>query len=186
MDEIDNVDVETTETDTDVDAQADTTEQTDRPAKEDPEAKLARLERQTSQLRKKLGKDQPKTDEPSSQTNELDLSALGYLRSALGIKGQAEIGLVKEYLKAGKTVLDLEDNRHFMNDLKDLRDTAETKAATPTSSRRSSNGGQNDFDIAYSKFKETGKLPDDFKLRSAIVNAEVDKNNASLPPWQRR
>lgn len=189
-DQIDNVDVDTTQTDADVEEtekETETTEQTEKPAKapESPEAKRARLERQLEQHNKKYGFGAKKEEQPSSPTSDLDYGQRAYLATTLGIKGSAELALVREYLKNGKTIDDLVDSRHFKNDLQDLRDAADSKAATPTSTKRSGASNANDLDLALAKYEETQELPKEFELRAKVLEALDRKHSDNTPPWLR-
>ena len=59
----------------------------------------------------------------------------------------------------------------------------EVKDATPSSTKRSSGSQGTDVSTALAKFKQTGELPKDFALRSAVVNKFADESNPNKPPW---
>lgn len=154
--------------------------------KRTPEEELEYFEGRAKRLRKELGiQSDKKEEQPSSKTGDIDSGQKAYLRTVLGIKGPAELALVREYVGLGKSIEDLEDNRHFMNDLKDLREAADTKTATPSSTRRSGGGGGNDLDLAIAEYEQTQKLPKDFKLRQQVVEAMERKHSDNTPPWLR-
>ena len=110
-------------------------------------------------------------DKPSSKPNELDLGAIAYLNSMIGLKGKDEIALARQYIANGKDVLDLSDNKFFNQDLQQLRDARETANAVPKGKNRSSQAGINDVDFAVAKYKESGELPDDFATRNKVIDA---------------
>lgn len=107
----------------------------------------------------------------SSKPNELDLGAIAYLNSMVGLKGKDEIALAREYIASGKSVLDLAENKFFNQDLASLREAKETANAVPKGKNRSSQAGINDIDFAVAKYKETGELPDDFVTRNKVIDA---------------
>jgi hypothetical protein len=107
----------------------------------------------------------------SSKPNELDLGAIAYLNSMVGLKGKDEIALAREYIASGKSVLDLAENKFFNQDLTALREAKETANAVPKGKNRSSQAGVNDIDFAVAKYKETGELPEDFATRNKVIDA---------------
>ena len=89
--------------------------------------------------------------------------------------------IVNEYLANGKTLEDLEDNKHFQNDLKDLRDTKSVENAIPSGSRRSApSATKNTVEYWIAK----GELPpaDQTKLRRDVVNARY-RNEKDVSPF---
>lgn len=122
-------------------------------------------------LAKKLGLEaKPEVKEDSSKPSDLDMGSIAYLAQMTGLKGKAEIALAREYLANGKTVLDLPDNKFFIQDLQSLRDSAETANAVPKGKGRSSQSAVTDIDLAVAKFKEDGTLPKDFDTRNKVVD----------------
>ena len=117
---------------------------------------------------KKAGVD---TDTKTSKPNELDLGAIAYLNSMIGLKGKDEIALAREYIASGKQVLDLADNKFFNQDLHALREARETANAIPKGKNRSSQAGVTDVDFAVAKYKESGELPTDFATRVKVIDA---------------
>lgn len=185
MDEaIEKQDVDLEQNNESVEAQEDVK---DEKPKRTPEEELKYFEGRAARLRKQLGVDKPDekpAEKPSSSTGELDYGQKAYLTATMNIKGSAEWALVREYLANGKSIDDLIDNRHFKNDLQDLRDAAEAKAATPTSTKRSGSSG-NDFEVALAKYEQSGELPKDFTLRAKIIDAKMGKSGDQVPPWHR-
>lgn len=134
-------------------------------------------------LGKKLGleakseKTETVKNTPTDKPSEFSDGQLAILR-ADGIKRKDEIALVQEYVDTGKKLLDVLENKHFLNDLKDLRETRESTDAVPKGKGRTAQTGTTDLDLAVAKFNETGELPEDFTLRTQVVNklAEREKD----------
>lgn len=156
----------------------DTTEHEATPDKpvETPEAKLARLERQASQLRKKLGVQPVKTveeDKPEEKKGGLDRIDKAILR-AEKIHDADEIDLVQSIMKeTGKDIEDVLESRYFKAELKALRDDKNTEEALTPSSKRSGNSNKNTVEYWIAK----GEMPpaSEPKLRQAYVNAKMSK-----------
>lgn len=182
--EIDYVDVETTETDTGA-VETESPEQTEKPARqqETPEAKLGRLERQAAQLRKRLGIEQEvKTEPKSTQTTDtkstdLDWGQKAFLR-AEGIKGAEETKLVTDFMEnTGKSLEDIVDSKFFQAELKELREAKASAEATPSAKRGSPQTAKSTVD--YWLDKDT--LPEDVKLRREVVNAKIARSKGTNP-----
>lgn len=165
-----------------------TEEKAEKPSKpkRTPQEELEYFEGRAARLRKKLGTDNESDSKgdtakaaPTERSSELDLGAIAYLNSMVGLKGKDEIALAREYIASGKEVLDLAENKFFKQDLQSLREARESADAIPKGKGRSGQTGVTDVDVAVAKFKETGKMPDDFKTRVAIKNklVEEEKNN---------
>lgn len=146
----------------------------DKKSEETPEARLARLERMTAQQKKKMGIDSSSKSEKKSESkksDDLDYGQKAYLR-AEGIKRGDEESLVMEYIKnTGKSLEDILDNKHFQNDLKDLRETIATSDAIPKGSKRSAQSSIDSVEYWIAK----GELPpaDQMELRRKVVNAKI-------------
>ncbi len=149
--------------------------------KETLEAKKARLERQLKQTRKQMGEtdDEPA---PSKKSGDLDYGQKAYLTATMNIRGSEEWALVKEYVGAGKSIDDLVDNRHFNNDLKDLREAKASKDALPSGTKRSGQSARDEVSYWVAK----GELPphDQVELRRAVVNARIkaEGNDSAFIP----
>lgn len=145
--------------------------QTEKP-QETPEAKLARLKRQTQQLEKKLGlKDEPK----SSKSNELDYGQKAFL-TANGIKGNDEYKLVQEVIaNTGKSLEDVLESKYFLAELNEIRELKASQNATPQGSKRSAQTSRDTVDYWLAK----GELPpaNEQELRRKVVNARIDKES---------
>jgi len=155
--------------------------------KETPEAKLARLDRQASKLRKQLGlEDKPKKDaKPAptkSKTDGLDETQLDYL-DLKGITESEDIEVIQKVIvKTGMTVREALKDDYVVSKLKDLKEQRDVKGAIPSSTKRGA-ATASTVEQALARFERDGKLPDDFELRSKVVNALTDKNGSSKPAW---
>jgi len=123
------------------------------------------------EVSKEEPKAEPEPQKESSKPSEIDYGEKAYLRSALDVKGADELQLVKEFKgKYGMSVEEMETDSVFLGKLNNLREARESQAAVPKGTKRSGQQGTTDVDIALAKYKETGKLPEDFKTRSEVVN----------------
>lgn len=120
-----------------------------------------------------------KAETKETKSDSLDYGQKAYIASVLGVKGEEELALLKDYLDNGKTLEDLADNKHFQNDLKDLREVKATKDATPSSSKRSGNTAKDSVDYWLAK----GELPpsDQPDLRRQVVNAKIARQKSANP-----
>lgn len=144
---------------------------------ETPEAKLARLERQAKQLRKKLGVDEPETKSKKSKKSEdLDYGQLAYL-SAKGIESDEDIDFVKEVMvETGKDLKDVIKSKYFQAELKDRKEAAIVREAIPSSSKRSGTSTKDTVEHWLAK----GQLPppEQTELRRKVVNARIQKESS--------
>lgn len=140
--------------------------------KESDEAKLARLERQAKQLKKRLGvEEKPAKKEVSENKDGLDRIDKMILRSE-GIKSEDEMSLVQEFMKdTGKDVEQILESRAFKAELKALREEKATEDALPRGTKRSSNTAKSSVDYWLAK----GELPpaSEVQLRREVVNAKM-------------
>lgn len=183
--------VETQNNDTELDLGSDTQEtveteetQSEEAPKESPEDKLARLERQAKQLRKKLGiEDKPKVkQEPKSKINnektDFDWGEKAFLRS-YDIKGADEVSLVKQWIdRTGDSLDSVVEDDIFQAKLSKLREARTVKQALPNGSKRAPITAKDSMDYHIDKYNQTGELPSDFKTRSAVLETIV-KNKKS-------
>lgn len=158
--------------------------------KRTPQEELEYFEGRAARLRKKLGNErEPSIIEsksaPTGKPSDLSDGQVAILRTE-GIKTKAEVALFKEVMaETGKGVLDLLDSSYFQSRLTEFRDNQASANAIPKGKNRSGQPEVNDVDVAFAKFGETGKLPEDFKTRIAVKNklveAEKSKNMFSGP-----
>lgn len=128
---------------------------------------------------------EPVKKEEAPKTGELDETSVLWLE-VKGVKTEDadEMKLVENWRKdSGKDVKSIWASRIFQAELKDLRAEREVQNAMPGSTKRANAGGAPNLQAAIAKFEATGELPADFKLRSEVVNATVDKQNTNKPSW---
>lgn len=155
-------------------------------AKETPEARKARLERELKQLNKKHGfKDK---EEPPAKRNsgELDETQLDYL-DLKGISEDEDIEVIQKIVsKTGMTVRQALKDDYVVAKLDANRAQRAVKDATPGNQKRGNGGGSGtDLAAAIAAYDSKGVLPEDFKLASEVVNAITSRNSSSRPPWQK-
>jgi len=147
---------------------------------ETPEAKSARLARMQDRHDKKHGlgkyankgakKDEPSPKDDKKSGEDLDYGQKAFLASSeLKIQGKKELALVKEYAATGKSLDDILENRHFQNDLKDLREAKAADDALPKGTKRAA--GSTKDSVEY--YLKNGGLPpaDQTELRRKVVDA---------------
>lgn len=192
MDEIEQSDVDTINDENLETSDQETVEQTPEPAPKKEwtlEQKLARVDRMKAKLEKELGIDAKPKETPKSETKgtpgELDETQLDYL-DLKGISDEDEIAVIQTVIaKTGQTVRQVLKDDYVQAKLEKLRADKAVKDATPSSTKRSGPGQSNDVAAAIAKFEQTGSLPDDYSLRTAVVNALESKTDVSKPRWQR-
>lgn len=148
--------------------------------KESPEDKLARLERQAKQLRKKLGVEEkkPVTKKEEKQSDEFDEGQLAYL-TAKGIEADEDVDFTRDELKKhGGTLRELLNNEYFQAKLKSRRDSAAALVATPSASRRSGTKVTDEVEFHYAKYLKDGAsylktLPRE--MREKLVNKRLEQ-----------
>lgn len=142
--------------------------------KETPEAKLARLKRQTAQLEKKLGLEEK--PESKSKSGDLDYGQKAFLKS-YGVAGSDELQLVREYLSNGKSLDDLPNNKYFQNDLSELRDARLVRQAVPSGTARANNNPRDSVEYWIAK----GEMPpaDQTQLARDVLNARIKRETSN-------
>jgi len=148
--------------------------------KETPEARLARMERQTAQLRKKLGVE-PKEEKPEPKSNkseDFDYAQKAYL-VANGIKGKKEQELAQEFVKnTGKELDDIVENKFFQAELKELREADASANAIPKGSKRSASSPRDSVDYWLAKDELPENTPENQELRRQVVNARYKRETS--------
>ena len=163
-----------TEEDTNEEEQDTTEESTEKP-KRTPQEEYDYYNGRAQRLAKKLGVEHKSTQ--TEKPNELDYGQMALLRTE-GIKGSEELALFREVMgETGKGVLDVMDSNYFKSRLADLRESRASTDAIPRGKNRSGQTGVTNIDLAIAQYKESGKLPDDFKTRSTVIKqiAEAEK-----------
>lgn len=149
--------------------------------KESSEDRLARLERQAKQLRRKLGKDEPvkfETKKVEKQSNDFNEGQLAYL-SAKGIDSDEDVDFTMgELKKHGGNLRELLGNEYFKSKLEARKQAKIALDATPTNSHRSNQGTRDEAEMHYAKYLSEGEnylsdLPLD--MRAKVVNMRLVK-----------
>lgn len=162
----------------DIDEDENTGEETHTEKKtESIEAKKARLERQLSQINKKLGNSTEKKAEPVEERKEgLDRIDKAILR-AEKITNSDEIQLVQDIMReTGKDIEDVLESRYFKTELKAMREESNAQDALSSNSKRAGNSNRNTVEYWIAK----GEMPpaNEPKLRRDYVNAKIAKTSA--------
>ena len=117
------------------------------------------------------------------KSNELDETHLAYLELK-GISEDDDIKVIERHInRTGESVREALKDDYIISKLAANKEKREVKDATPSSTKRSGSGQSNDVASALAKFEQTGELPQDFKLASAVTNAVIDKANKNKPSW---
>ena len=159
----------------DLEIEEETVEETEKP-KESPEARIARLERQLSQAKKKAGVEVEPKQEKSSKEDGLDRIDKAVLR-AEKITSSDEIALVEAIKKeTGRDVEAILESRYFQSELKALREEKTSQDAMPSKAKRTSQATTNSVDYWLAK----GEMPpaNEPALRREYVNAKIEKAKA--------
>lgn len=148
---------------------------------ESPEAKLARLKRQTAQLEKKLGVEPKQESKPSGK---LDETQLDYL-DLKGVSEEEDIKVIETVMRnTGKTLRETLKDEYVVATIDENRRTRGVRNAIPGSSKRAG-VETNSTDFYVNKFKDTGKLPADFETRSKVVDALTAESSDRVPGFMR-
>lgn len=162
-----------------LETEVETLEEVDEEEKDTTDWK-AKYEETTARLKRaetKLEKSKTATKETASKSN----GELGYGEKAFlvanGIKTADERALVEDYLSSGKTLDEIVENKHFLNDLKDLRSEKESKIAISGTSKRTGQSSRTEVEYWVAK----GEMPpaDQPDLRRAYVNAKLKSEQSS-------
>lgn len=118
-----------------------------------------------------------------AKAGELDETQLDYL-DLKGITDDAEIEVIQKVMRTtGLTVRQALKDDYVQAKLEGMRKEREVKSATPSATKRS--GSQlGEIEAAIAKFEQSNVLPDDFALRSAVINAVYERSNTNKPGWK--
>lgn len=126
------------------------------------------------------------TEELKAKTGELDEATLDFFE----LKGYSDPDQVEVFRsimrKTGMSHREVIKDDYALSRVKAIQDAKEVKDATPSSTKRSGNQ-TNDLALALAKFEQSGykDLPEDFSLRSAVINAVEAKKGTNAPSWHR-
>ena len=129
-----------------------------------------------------------KKAEPS-KTGELDETQLDYL-DLKGVSEAEDVKIIEDIVKkTGMTVRQALKDDYVQAKLTANKGQREVKDATPSGTKRSGNSGGTDIATAIAKYEQANydpaSLPDNFALRSAVINAITAKTDPNRPAWQR-
>jgi hypothetical protein len=129
-------------------------------------------------------KEEPKAkkDEAAPKADGLDETQLDYL-DLKGFTEAEDIKIIEQVVrKTGITVREALQDEYVIAKLEALKEKRDVRGATPSGTKRSSPTGDT-LSQAIAKYERDGTLPEDFKMRSDVVNALVDKKNSNKPSW---
>ncbi len=125
------------------------------------------------------------TPKEEKKTGEFDNADYALL-SAKGYENDEELEFIRQRMVKWDMPL-----RQVLNDpemkekLSNMRIEREVKSATPSATNRTSPGILGTVEYSITKYDRTGELPDNFELRSAVINAKVERESTNKPPWQK-
>lgn len=152
--------------------------------KAEAEALAGRLKRAETKLEK--SKINEKVEQKlKEKTGELDETQLDYL-DLKGVSDSDEIDVIQKVMqKTGMTVRQALKDDYVVSRLESLRGARAVKDATPSSTKRGGAASNTDVAAAVAEYEQSGKLPADFELRSAVVNKLESKSSVAVPSWRR-
>ena len=152
-------------------------------AKQLEEKAIAQRER-TRALKVEVNRLKRSQEQKAEPTSELDEQQLNYL-DLKGISDDEEIKLFQDFvIKTKQNVRQAFKDEYLQSKLANLRASKAVQDAIPSATKRSGNQ-VNDVATALARFEQTGELPDDFELRSAVINAKVESQNTNKPGWHK-
>lgn len=125
------------------------------------------------------------TTRTQPKTGELDETQLDYL-DLKGVSEDDDVKLIQQVMqRTGITVRQALKDEYVVSKLDANKQARETKAAMPTSTKRTGSGADNSLDLAIARYEQSGfkELPQDTTLRRQVVNAMKDKVDSNKPSW---
>lgn len=184
MDEIKSeTDTEVVKSETEVEVEeTETTDSTETESPAELKARLARAEKKIERLKLNQKVEKKVESTLKEKTGELDENALDFL-DLKGITESEDIEVIERIVKrTGQTVRQALKDDYVVAKLEANKKNREVAEATPSNSKRG--GSQtNDLASAIAKFESTGALPDNYELRTKVVNEVVARKNGNRPSW---
>lgn len=140
----------------------------------------------TKATEKKVEKVEPKVEPVKKEPNtgELDETALDFL-DLKGFTEDEDIELIENIVgKTGQTVRQALKDEYVISKLKANKVAREAKAGTPSSTKRGGATGDT-LEVAIAKYEATGEYPEDFDLRSKVVNKLEERDGTSVPGYRK-
>lgn len=124
----------------------------------------------------------PKAEEKSSELDNADYALL----AVKGYENEEDIDFIQDKMgKWNKTLREILRDNDVIEKLKGMKIERDVKSAMPSSTKRTNAGSLENIDYWVAKNEQTGELPDNYELRTAVINHKTNKSNASIPPWRR-
>lgn len=158
-------------------------------AEADRKEEAARRKRAETALERKRLNDAVETKvekvlSKKEQTGELDETQLELLEIR-GITEDDDIAVIqKAVLREGLTVRQALKDEYVQGKLQANKAKRDLANATPSNTKRSGSQGHS-VDALLARYEATGELPDDFALRSQVINAKIAKEDVTKPRWHR-
>jgi len=126
------------------------------------------------------------TKKLEATTGELSETQLDYL-DLKGITEDEDIAVIQSVMKrTGTTVRRALADDYVQAKLKANAEARAAKNAMPSSTRRTGQAESNNVDYWLAENERTGKLPDDFELRTKVIEAKQARaGDDKTPPWRR-
>ena len=140
---------------------------------------MAKFKTQSEKLSEK------KPEKVETKSGELDEAQMDFFELK-GFSDPDEVEVFANIMKkTGMSHREVLKDEYAVGKVAKIREQKAVQNAMPGSTKRSS-GGTLGLDAAIAKFESTGELPSDFALRSAVINAKVEKESVTTPPWHRK
>ena len=111
--------------------------------------------------------------------DEIDYGQKTFISQILKVDlgDEKQMALISDYRDNGKSLDDLAVNKHFQNDLKDIKTAQSVKDATPSSNKRSAGSSGKAVDYWLKKYQDGTPLQDVPKdLRTEVLNTRLSKD----------
>lgn len=142
------------------------------------EKAIAQRER-TRFVKQELAK---KDKERSDELNNADYALL----AVKGYEHEEDIEFIQDKMsKWNKSLREILRDNDVLEKLKGMKIERDVKSAMPSATKRSSAGTLNNLDYWIAKEQQTGELPDNFELRTAVIDAKIARSDTSKPAWRR-
>jgi len=120
-------------------------------------------------------------------TGELQEAQLDFFELK-GYADEDEVAIFQNIMKrTGMSHREVIKDEYALSRINAIRQEKEVRNATPTSSKRNGQSETNSIDYWIAENERSGKLPDDFETRVAVIEAkEKRQGNDRVPPWKRK